>query len=674
MAHNEASAATQKRAEKLREAINRYRYEYHVLDNLSISEAALDSLKAELKTLEETYPSLITPDSPTQRVAGEPLPQFTKVTHKVSQWSFNDAFTEEDVRDFDARVKRFLKKEPEEKIAYTCELKIDGLKIVFEYEKGILIRAATRGNGVVGEEVTHNIRTIEAVPLVLEEAVDCIVEGEVFMHKSVLEEINKERRKKGEEPFANPRNVAAGSIRQLDPKMTAARKLDVFVYDIVQYSKPLPQTQEEELVLLKKLGFKVNPYFKKVVGVTEVIAYWDMWGKKKEDQDYLIDGVVLKVNERALQESLGYTGKAPRFAIAFKFKAEQVTTIVEDIVLQVGRTGVLTPVAHLTPVLVYGSVVSRATLHNEDEIRRLDVRIGDTVILQKAGDVIPDIVKVLTEFRTGKEKPFLWPKKVAACGGDGAIERIEGQAAWRCVSKNSYAQLKRKLYHFVGKHAFDIEKMGPKIIDALLEHELIVSYEDIFTLTRGDLLSLPRFAEKSVDNLLRAIEKAKKVSLARFIIGLSIPHVGEETAYDLASHFGTIQKLSEANEAELMSINGVGDILATSIKDWFDESENKILLKKLLKVVVVTHEETKRKAGGVFSGKTFVLTGTLPTLSRDEAKALIKRHGGEVTSSVSSKTSFLLVGESPGSKYKEGLALKVPILSEEAFLEKVGGK
>jgi DNA ligase (NAD+) len=334
MAHNEASAATQKRAEKLREAINRYRYEYHVLDNLSISEAALDSLKAELKTLEETYPSLITPDSPTQRVAGEPLPQFTKVTHKVSQWSFNDAFTEEDVRDFDARVKRFLKKEPEEKIAYTCELKIDGLKIVFEYEKGILIRAATRGNGVVGEEVTHNIRTIEAVPLVLEEAVDCIVEGEVFMHKSVLEEINKERRKKGEEPFANPRNVAAGSIRQLDPKMTAARKLDVFVYDIVQYSKPLPQTQEEELVLLKKLGFKVNPYFKKVVGVTEVIAYWDMWGKKKEDQDYLIDGVVLKVNERALQESLGYTGKAPRFAIAFKFKAEQVTTIVEDIVLQ----------------------------------------------------------------------------------------------------------------------------------------------------------------------------------------------------------------------------------------------------------------------------------------------------------------------------------------------------
>jgi DNA ligase (NAD+) len=655
------------RAKKLREAINRYRYEYHVLDNLSISETALDTLKDELRLLETQYPSLITPDSPTQRVAGEPLPQFTKVTHKISQWSFNDAFTEEDITDFDGRVKRFLKADEKEKVAYTCELKIDGLKIVFEYEKGKLVRAATRGNGIVGEDVTHNVRTIEAVPLVLEEPVDCIVEGEVFMRKSVLAKINKARAKNGEEPFANPRNVAAGSIRQLDPRMAAERSLDVFIYDITQYSKQLPETQEEELLLLRTLGFKVNPYFKKVVGIEGVIEYWKLWQKKKEKEDYLIDGVVLKVNERKLQENLGYTGKAPRFAIAFKFPAEQVTTIVEDIVLQVGRTGVLTPVAHLKPVLVYGSVVSRATLHNEDEIRRLDVRIGDTVILQKAGDVIPDIVKVLPEFRSGKEKAYVWPKKVMACGGDGSIERIPGQAAWRCVSKNSYAQLKRKLYHFVGKHAFDIEKMGPKIVDVLLDNELIASYEDIFTLTRGDLLALPRFAEKSVDNLLASIEKAKTVTLSRFIIGLSIPHVGEETAYDLAEHFGAIDKLAGAKPDQLMKVGGVGDILADSITAWFSDTENKMLLKKLLQVITITKESAKRKAGGVFSGKTFVLTGTLPTLSRDEAKALIKSNGGDISSSVSSKTSYVLVGESPGSKQKEAEKLGVQQIDEEAF-------
>jgi len=657
------------RAFSLRKAIEQYRYEYHVLDDLSISESALDSLKDELRKLEERYPSLITPDSPTQRVAGEALAQFVKVTHKVTQWSFNDCFSPKELLEFSARIERFLTSEDVlTKPTFTTELKIDGLKVVLEYKKGVLMQASTRGNGVVGEDVTHNVRTIEAVPLTLREPVDCIVEGEVFMRKSVLSVLNKERRKKGEVPFANPRNVAAGSIRQLDPKMAANRMLDMFVYDMTQYGEELPKTQEDELKLLKYLGFKVNPHFKKMETIKECVTYWELWQKKAPQQDYQVDGVVVKVNERMLQEVLGYTGKAPRFAIAFKFPAEQVTTTVEDIVLQVGRTGVLTPVAHLKPVLVYGSVVSRATLHNEDEIKRLDVRVGDTVILQKAGDVIPDIVKVLSEFRTGKEKPYVFPKKVEACGADGSIERIPGQAAWRCVSKNSYAQLKRKFYHFVSKHAFDITKMGPKIVDVLLDQGLIVSYEDIFTLKRGDLLALPRFGEKSVDNLLASIATSRTVQLSRFIVGLSIPHVGEETAYDIAQYTETFEKLQSATKEELESVPGVGGIVAESVVAFFAEREHKEMLKKLLKEITL-----KREVGIVdkktLLGKTFVLTGTLETLGREEAKVKIRERGGSVTSSVSKTTTYVVVGETPGSKFVDAEKLGVPILTEQEFLK-----
>src|SRR3989338_4005003 len=395
-----------KRAKKLRESIERHRYNYHVLNREEISASALDSLKDELVKIEAKYTELITPDSPTQRVAGAPLPEFIKIRHKVEQWSFNDAFTEEDIKNFDGRVKRFLKTECIENAtpSYVSELKIDGLKLVIEYQKGRLKTAATRGDGKVGEDVTLNVRTIDSVPLTLTREIDVIVEGEVWMSKDNLKKLNKERQKKGESLFANPRNVAAGTIRQLDPKIVAMRKLDTFIYDLSHTSVEVPETQMKELEFLRELGFKVNSHFKLCKTIEEVIGYWKEWQHKALKENYLIDGVVIKVNERRLQDILGYTGKAPRFGIAFKFPAEQVTTVVEDIVFQIGRTGVVTPVAHLRPVSVAGSTVSRATLHNEDEIKRLDVRIGDTVILQKAGDVIPDIVKILTELRTGKEK------------------------------------------------------------------------------------------------------------------------------------------------------------------------------------------------------------------------------------------------------------------------------
>ncbi len=658
------------RFEKLKELIEHHRERYYTLDQPEISDQAYDSLAHELEALEREYPELKGGDSPSDRVGGAPLKEFKKVGHKVAQWSFNDAFTAEEIIEFDARVKRFLKgagilKNP----TYTCELKIDGLKVVLEYKEGKLFRAATRGDGVIGEDVTHNVRTIASVPLLLTEPIDIIAEGEVWMKKSTLESLNKERAIRGEEPFANPRNVAAGSLRQLDPKISASRKLEMFVYDIAESSRVIPSSQEDELKELNKLGFQVNRHFKQVKNIEDVLTYWRDWQVKAPKEDYQIDGIVVKVNERDLQETLGYTGKAPRFAIAFKFPAEQVTTIIEDIVFQVGRTGVITPVAHLKPVLVYGSVVSRATLHNEDEIKRLDVRIGDTVILQKAGDVIPDIVSVVKELRTAKQKPFVFPTHIEACGGDGLIERVPGQVAWRCVNKNSFAQFKRKLYHFASKKAFNIDGMGPKIIDALLDAGLITSFEDFFTLKRGDLLTLPRFAEKSVDNLLESINKARRVSLARFIISLSIPQVGEETAYDLAEHFTTIENLERAKVEELQAINGVGDIVAQSIVLWFKDLEHKKMLKGLLKVVTIEEMIEKKETSNIFSGKTIVLTGTLQTLSRDEAKELIRKAGGNSSGSVSTQTHYVVAGESAGSKLKEAEKLGVPVLTEAEFLK-----
>ena len=576
------------------------------------------------------------------------------------------------MREFDARVKRFLHpKFGSVRPTYVCELKIDGLKVVFEYERGILKTAATRGDGLVGEDVTHNIKTIESVPLSLSRPIDIVVEGEVWMSSKNLEALNKARAKEGEPLFANPRNAAAGSIRQLDPKIAASRKLDVFIYDMAQTSEKFPETQAEELEYMRKLGFKVNPHHVLAKNIEEAIDFWESWKKKGRHQEYWLDGVVVKVNEKKYEERLGYTGKAPRFAIAFKFPAEQVTTILEDIVMQVGRTGVITPVAHLKPVSVAGTVVSRATLHNEDEIKRLDVRIGDTVILQKAGDVIPDIVSVVKELRPKGAKPYKWPTRVPECGRDGRIERIPGQAAWRCVNKNSFAVVRRRFHNFAGKHALDIEGLGKERVDMLLEKGLVQHYDEIFTLTEGDLLTLEGFAEISARKLITSIQKARHVELARLLVGLSIPQVGEETAILLAEKYRTIDALEKATVEELEEIEGIGPIVAKEIVEWFALKRHRKLVADLKKILTITNTLRLNLNTAPLAGKIFVLTGSLSSVTRDEAKEKIRRLGGDVSGTVSKKTDYVVAGSEAGSKLDKARRLGIAVLTEEEFLSMV---
>src|SRR3989338_7639947 len=573
---------TRTRLEGLKKSLKYHAHLYHTLDKPKISDEAYDSLLLELQSLEEKYPELKSPNSPSERVGGEPLKEFVKVSHAVRQWSYDDVFDFNGLKKWDEKVKNFIKKAglEKEKIEYCCELKIDGLKLVLTYENGELVRGATRGDGEVGEDVTHNVRTIGSIPLVLKDKVNIVVVGEAWIGKKDLDAINKTRTVQGETLYANTRNLAAGAMRQLDPKIAAERRLDSFIYDIDEIKFPIsnfqfPKNQSDELLLLKKFGFKINQNFSVFDNLEGVEKFYQNWAKKKDSLDYGLDGVVIKVNSNKIQKALGYTGKSPRWGVAYKFPAEQVTTVVEDIVLQIGRTGVLTPVAHLRPVRVAGSLVSRATLHNEDEIKRLDVRAGDTVILQKAGDVIPDIVSVVMDLRQQNAKPYIFPTHVPACGGDGRIERIPGEVAWRCVYKDSFDQQKRRFYYFVSKKCFDIDGLGPKIIDLLLDNNLISTFDDVFTLKRGDLLALPRFAEKSVDNLLVSIEKAKKVTLPRLLASLSIPQVGEETAYDVAKHFGSVEKIQEAKYEEIEAIYGVGPVVAQSIVDWFKNKDNR---------------------------------------------------------------------------------------------------
>jgi DNA ligase (NAD+) len=658
------------RARKLREVIDRYRYEYHVHDKEEISIEALDSLKHELSLLEEKYPTLITPDSPTQRVAGEPLPFFEKVAHKVLQWSFNDVFTQEEAKEFDRRVRRFLDKKlgVEAEPTYTCELKIDGLKMILEYVDGYLSVAATRGDGVTGEDVTQNVRTIDSVPLRLQKDATVIVEGEVWISKKEFARLNKLRKAKGEPLFANPRNVAAGSIRQLDSRVAASRKLDSFVYDIGLFSETLPDTQHDELKKLQGLGFKVNPHFRFVKNIDEAIEYWQHWKSNAAKEPYLVDGIVIKVNEKKYQDALGYTGKAPRFAVAFKFPAEQAVTRVRDISLQVGRTGVITPVALLDPVAVAGSTVSRATLHNEDEIKRLGLLIGDSVILEKAGDVIPKIVKVLPELRVGKEKLFVFPKKVDGCGGDGRIERVSGTASYRCVDRKSVELQKRKFNHFVSRKAFNIEYLGPKNIDLLMRYNLVTSFDDLFTLKKGDLIDLPRFQDKSAEKLLESVEARKEIELARFLVALSIDHVGEETARLLAEKFGSIESLAKSPEEELAAVSGVGEKTARAVFQWFNDDLNRELVRKLMRHVKIYQPKADKKVDHTFSGKKFVLTGSLGGYTRDEIKNLIIDLGGKVTESVSASTDFVIVGGEPGSKFEKARSLGIRVLDESEFV------
>lgn len=655
------------RIEKLKKTINRHRYLYHVLDRQEISDAALDSLKHELYQLEQKFPQFITPDSPTQRVGGTALAKFLKIRHKVRQWSFEDVFSEEEMKEFDDRIKRMLGKKVKflGNLEYTCELKIDGFKIILTYEKGILKTAATRGDGLVGEDVTQNIKTIESIPLRLEKDVDAVVEGEIWMSKKEFERLNILQKKKGEPLFANPRNVAAGSIRQLDPKIAASRKLDSFIYDLSWLNFPLPKTQFEELKLLRELGFKVNSHFKLCKNIEEVISFWKEWQGKREREDYWIDGIVVKLNKREWQEKIGYTGKAPRFAVAFKFPAKQATTIVEDIKIQVGRTGVLTPVALLRPVLLAGSTISRATLHNEDEIKKLGLKIGDTVIIQKAGDVIPDVVKVLEEMRTGREKIFHMPKKCPMCGAE--IVSEEGSPLAKCPNKKCPSRQRRSLYYFTSKQAMDIGGLGPKIIDALLDNGLIQDAADIFALKEGDLIPLERFGEKSAKNIIEAIAGRQEIPLARFITALGILHVGEETARDLAEHFHSIDALKMANMEDLEAIPHIGEVVAKSVYQWFRNDYNKKFLKRLLERIKIKKEKGTKETK--LAGKTFVLTGVLESMTRDEAKEKIRLWGGDVAESVTTKTDFVVAGKNPGSKYEKAKKLGVKILNEKEFLE-----
>ncbi len=661
-----ATRAALERATKLRALLAHHAHLYYTLDAPELSDDAYDALHRELRELEEKYPELAVVDSVTRRVVGDVMPFLKKVKHEVPQWSFNDAFSEEEIRAFDERVRKVSGSVP----TYDLELKIDGLKIVFTYEKGKLVCAATRGDGVVGEDVTHNVRTISSVPEHLSRPVDLIAEGEVYLTLSGFKKLNAIRQAQGESEFANPRNAAAGSIRQLDPKIASERPLGAFLYDVARTSEVLLHTQSEELAYLSKLGLPVNPEHRHADTLEDVFAYWKKWnGNARDKVDYQIDGIVLKVENRTEQEILGYTGKAPRFAIAYKFQPEQAKTIVEDITLQVGRTGKLTPVAHLSPVLVAGSTVARATLHNEDFIKEKDIRVGDTVILQKAGDVIPEVVMVLKELRPKNAKIWKFPTHSPLCGGDGRIERVTGEAAHRCVVAGSFEQQARRLIHFAGKSALDIAGCGRETVRLLMGQNLISDFDDIFDLTKDELLTLEGFEELKASKLIKAIADARKVSLDRLLIGLGINHVGDETAFLLATRLGTLVALCKASEEELSKIEGIGPIIGKSVSEWFKDANNRALLARLLKHLKIAR--VALATNGTLTGQTVVITGTLPTLSREEAEALVRRAGGKAASTVSSKTSFIVAGSDPGTKLTKAKQLGIPVISEAEFLKKL---
>ncbi|TSC56743.1 MAG: DNA ligase (NAD+) [Parcubacteria group bacterium Gr01-1014_18] len=657
------------RIEKLKKLINHHRYQYHVLNKLEISEAALDSLKHELFVLEQENPELITPDSPTQRVAGKVLPKFEKVPHEVPQWSLNDIFHASELADFDARMKKML---GVDSLDYVAEQKIDGLHIVLTYKKGLFVMGATRGDGSVGENVTENLKTIESIPLKLEREVDVIVEGEVWMSSHVLGELNVERQKNNEPLFANPRNAAAGAIRQLDSSVARSRKLDCFVYDLSRADFPIPETQEAELKLLGELGFKVNTHFKKCDNADEILAFWKHWSVHKKDVPFWLDGVVVKVNRRDYQEQLGYTGKGPRWSVAFKFPAEETTTIVENIEISVGRLGTLTPLAVLNPVSVAGTTVTHATLHNEDRIRELDIRIGDSVIIRKAGDIIPEVVSVLYDLRKGDEKPFHMPKNCPICGS--VTLRKERESATYCTNSACYAQEKEKIGHFVV--GFDIVGLGPGIIERLMDAKLVNRPTDIFFLKKDELLGLEGFGEKSVEKLLKNIEASKKIRISKFLFALGIRHIGEESAlllsknlfkekmYSVLDWYVAVKKISLE---ELKNIHGIGEISGESFFDYFQSETVSQLFEDLNRAGVEFMGDASQIKGSKLEGKTFVLTGTLPNLSREEAKRKIEELGGHVSGSVSKNTDYVVAGEEAGSKLEKAKELGVKILGEGEF-------
>lgn len=655
---------------KLRELLNRYGYEYYVLDKPTVPDAEYDRLMQELLKLEEQFPQLVTPDSPTQRVGGEVLDVFEKVRHSSPMLSLANAFNEQDLREFDRRVRQAIGDD----YAYVCELKIDGLAVSLRYEQGLFVQGATRGDGEIGEDITSNLKTIRSIPLRLRENVSLEVRGEAFMPKESFEALNKLRLEKGEEPFANPRNAAAGSLRQLDPRIAASRNLDIFVHAIGNTEGIPAATHSGGLDYLDRLGFKTNRERKKCVNIDEVIEYINIWTEKRPDLSYDIDGIVIKVDSYEQQNKLGATAKNPRWAIAYKFPAEEVVTRLIDIELSVGRTGVVTPTAILEPVRVAGSTVQRASLHNEDLIREKDIKIGDRVVIKKAGDIIPEVVRVITESRTGEEQDFHMPDHCPECSSD--LVRLEGEVALRCINPKCPAQIREGLIHFVSRDAMNIEGMGEKVIAQLFDAKLIHDVADIYKLKREQLIGLERMGEKSVSNLLRAIEASKTNSMEKLLFGLGIRHVGAKAAKTLAMHFGNMDKLASATYEELTSINEIGDKMAESIVTYFALEEVHVLLREL-KESGLNMEYTGPAPASVeesvsaFAGKTVVLTGKLERLSRNEAKEKIELLGGKVTGSVSKKTDIVIAGTDAGSKLTKAQELGIEIWDEERLFEEL---
>ena len=658
-----------KRIARLRKELDHHRYLYHVLDKQEISDGAWDSLKHELYNLEKKYPELITPDSPTQRVGGDPLKKFVKIRHPQPMLSIEDVFNFQELQDWEDYMIDFLKKRSHLKsknsFSYFCERKIDGVNIVLTYKKGILVTGVTRGNGIVGEDVTQNIKTIEAIPLHLERPIDIVVRGEIFMHQKDFKKLNQQREKQGLPIYANPRNVAAGSIRQLDSKITVKRVLDCYVFEIITDLGQKTHGQTHQI--LKQLGFKTDHQTRMCSNLEDVKKYYKTYLTKRLKNSFDYDGVVVVLNEIYLERILKAVGKSPRWMRAYKFPGEQATTIVKDIVVQIGRTSALTPVAQLKPVQIMGSVVSRATLHNQDEIDRLDVRIGDTVIIEKAGDIIPAVFRVLKNLRTGKAKRFQMPKQCPFCRGK--IKRRPNKVAHYCLNKKCFAAQEQKIRHFVGKKGFDIEGVGIKIAKQLMGQGLIKDAADIFTLTRGDLEPLERFAQKSADNLIKAIAQSKKIDLPHFIQALGIRHIGEQTAFDLAQHFIELKKIKQTNKEILMSLPDLGPIASQSIIDWFKDENNKSFLQRLKKADVKIKRFSSPIKKQTLKSKNFVITGVLKSMSRERAKEKLKALGGKTPVQISKKTDFLVSGQNPGSKYDKAKQWKIKIINEQEFLK-----
>lgn len=653
----------------LREALNQYNYEYHVLDQPSVPDSVYDQKMQRLRELEAQFPNLITSDSPTQRIGGTPLESFEKVQHQVPMLSLANAFNEGDLRDFDRRVKEGL---GVDELTYVCELKIDGLAVSLRYENGLFTQGATRGDGTTGEDITSNLKTIRSIPLKIDESSTIEVRGEAFMPQQSFLTLNQAKEASGEEPFANPRNAAAGSLRQLDPKIAASRNLDIFLYAVGQWEAGTLTTHSERLAYLSSLGFKTNPEWHKCETIEEVIEFVNGWITKRKDLDYDIDGIVIKVDQLSYQEQLAATAKSPRWAIAYKFPAEEAVTKLVDIELSVGRTGVVTPTAVLNPVKVAGTTVQRASLHNEDLIRDKDIRINDTVVIKKAGDIIPEVVRVLTEERNGSEPPYKMPTHCPAC--DSELVRLEEEVALRCINPSCPAQVKEGLIHFVSRNAMNIDGLGEKVIEQLFEANLVHSIADIYQLKQDELLPLERMGEKSVNNLLQAIEASKSNSLERLLFGLGIRFVGAKAAKTLAAQFETIDQLMDASYEELIAVNEIGDKMADSVVRYFAEKEVQDLISQLkalgLNVTYLGPSlRNVSKTDSPFLDQTIVLTGKLEQLTRDEAKERIEALGGKVTGSVSKKTSLVIAGEDAGSKLEKANQLGIKVWDEQQLIQ-----